>query len=55
MRGGPVRRDQLLGNHNPWSYKAETPATHPWQGIKQKPRGLDYTGLRRKPTTLVVA
>ncbi len=42
MGGGPVRRDQLLGDYNPWSYKAETPTTHPWRGVKQKPRGLDY-------------
>jgi hypothetical protein len=40
MRGGPVRRDQLLGNYNPWDYDADDPTTHPWQGVKQKPRGL---------------
>jgi len=42
MRGGPIRRDQLLGNYNPWKYDPANPATHPWQGVKQKPLGLAY-------------
>ncbi|QLC35714.1 hypothetical protein EFA46_015785 (plasmid) [Halarchaeum sp. CBA1220] len=42
MRGGPIRRDQLLGNYNPWKYDPADPATHPWQGVKQKPLGLAY-------------
>jgi len=42
MHGGAVHLDQLLGDYNPWSYKADTPATHPWRGVTQKPRGLDY-------------
>lgn len=42
MRGGPIRRDQLLGGYNPWSYKTDNPATHPWVGVKQKPLGLAY-------------
>ncbi|WP_254824861.1 hypothetical protein [Haloglomus halophilum] len=42
MRGGPVRRDHLLGNYNPWKYDADDSSTHPWQGIKQKPPGLAY-------------
>jgi len=42
MRGGAIRRDQLLGNYNPWTYDPANPATHPWQGVKQKPLGLAY-------------
>jgi hypothetical protein len=42
MRGGPIRRDQLLGDYNPWEYKADTPATSPWNGRKQKPVGLTH-------------
>ena len=40
--GGPIHRDQLLGDYNPWSYKADDPATHPWRGGKQKPVGMAY-------------
>mgnify|MGYP000008807263 CR=1 FL=1 len=42
MRGGPVRRDQLLGSYNPWKYDPTDPATLPWQGVKQKPLGLAH-------------
>ncbi|TSD08717.1 hypothetical protein DP107_18520 [Haloglomus irregulare] len=42
MFGGAIRHDQLLGDYNPWSYKAETPVTHPWRGVKQKPVGLNH-------------
>ena len=42
MHGGPIRRDQLLGNYNPWSYKADTPSDQPWYRGEQKPVGLDY-------------
>ena len=42
MRGGPIRRDQLLGDYNPWSYDPTDPATQPWQGVKKKPAGLTY-------------
>lgn len=42
MRGGPLRRDQLLGDFNFWGYDPDDPTTDPWTGVKQKPTGLEY-------------
>lgn len=42
MRGGSIRRDQLLGGFNFWAYDPDDPATDPWTGVKQKPTGLEY-------------
>ncbi|WP_048075030.1 hypothetical protein [Haloquadratum walsbyi] len=41
-RGGPISRDQLLGDYNPWEYNADTSPTSPWFREEQKPVGLKY-------------
>jgi hypothetical protein len=43
MAGGSIRRDELLGEYNPWTYDPEAPDADPWAAeVKPKPRGLEY-------------